>query len=228
MGLVVCVGMLVDLGREDEEGVDQLRGDLNTLNDVLREHGLEEHKEPESALWEPISFDMYGYSGLHYLRRLAAHLDTDGLLPPPGDESASEDPVLGGYYERLDRRSGLLGRFRRAETDSAGGYDHLMNHSDAEGFYVPQPFAQVLRAPKVTGGLVGSAVSLRDELRRIEEALGIPASLDPEDDELWEATESQGDGDAGWQQYGIESFTCARLLAAAEASIERGAAIVFA
>src|SRR5438874_9337394 len=30
------------------------------------------YDEPEHATWEPLSFDVYGYSGLHYLRRIAA------------------------------------------------------------------------------------------------------------------------------------------------------------
>jgi hypothetical protein len=37
---------------------------------------------------------MYGYSGPHYLRRVAAHLHFDGRLPQPGDHTASQDALL--------------------------------------------------------------------------------------------------------------------------------------
>jgi hypothetical protein len=231
VGLTVCVGLLVELRQTDEEAAASLREQLSALNDVLREHGLAEHHEPEGADWDPLSFDLYGYSGLHYLRRVAAHLDRDGVLPEPGRENASDDPVLAETYELAEGKSvGLLGRLRHKSTElpATGGFDHLVHHSDAEGFYVPQAFRRVLRAPGVVGELVGSSVILRDELERLGRALELPDALDPEDEALWHAAESQGEGETTWERYGVESFTCARLHAAAEASIEHHAAIVFA
>jgi hypothetical protein len=54
-----------------------------------------------------------------------------------------------------------------------------------------------------------------------------PFGIDPESEELWQASDQQGEG-AGWRRYGVESFTCVRLLAAARESLKRGAAVVFA
>jgi hypothetical protein len=232
VGLAVCVGMLVDLAEADDEGAEELQDEFEALSDALRRNGLAEHREPASAEWEPLSFDMFGYSGLHYLRRIAAHLDAGRPLPEPGDTDSSEDALLQGYYDRADRGSGrgLLGRFRRQESTwvDSGPFDHLINHSDAEGYYVPQRFDRVIHASKVPGELVGSSYRLRDELLVLRDALEIPSGLDPEADDLWKAADTQGEGDLTWQRYGVESFTCVRLLAAADASIERGAAIVFA
>ena len=230
MGLTVSVGLPVDL--EDEELAEELQGEFDELNEALRRNGLAEHREPAAVGWEPLSLDMIGYSGLHYLRRIAAHLDANGELPPPGGDDSAEDPVIQAYYERLDAGTGggLLGRLRRrgpAPAAPAGRFDHLINHSDSEGYYVPQRFDRVLRDERVAGELVGSSHALRAELETLRDALAIP-ELDPEGDELALAVESQGEGESVWQRYGIESFTCARLLAAAETSVERGAAIVFA
>jgi hypothetical protein len=80
---------------------------------------------------------------------------------------------------------------------------------------------------KVAGEMIGSAHCLLRECKRLADALAIPHGIDPESDELWEAADSQGEGD-GWHRYGVESFTCVRLSHACEASIRSGAALVFA
>jgi hypothetical protein len=230
VGLAITVGILIDL-EDDPEGADHFHESFEEVNRALRKAGLEEHHEPEAADWVPVSLEMYGYSGLHYLRRVAAHLWADHALPPPGTEdTVDDDPELKKYYATDGGlRTGLLGRFRgEGAREGAPRFDHLIVHSDAEGFYIPQQFGEVIRAGDVVGEYVGSSHSLRDELIVLTEALGLPPGLDPESDDLWDASESQGEGDERWQQYGVESFTCVRLLHAANASIEHGAAIVFA
>ena len=85
----------------------------------------------------------------------------------------------------------------------------------------------VRRALDVTGDLIGSAPRLLAECMELAAALEVPADLDPESDEVWEAAESQGEGEVKWQRYGIESHTCLALIRACRASVETGAAVVF-
>lgn len=228
MGLAIEVGYLADLLGNDAEGADQFRDDMARLNEYLESAGLPPHHEPEMC--EVFSCDMYGYSGIHYLRRVAAHLDLIGKLPSPGGEDASKDDVMEQYY-RLARQSRpgllqkLLGRAPRR-----GTFDHLLVHSDAEGYYLPQDFSSVLFPPpgfEIPGSMIGSSVRLLDECKRLALALQLPLGLDPESEEVWKATESQGRGDLLWQRYGIESFVCLRLYTACERSIRQKAAVVF-
>jgi hypothetical protein len=75
--------------------------------------------------------------------------------------------------------------------------------------------------------MIGSSQALLAELTRVARALGLPPDLDPASDEAFEAAENQGRGES-WKAYGVESLTCLQLQAAARASVERQAAIVFA
>ena len=79
----------------------------------------------------------------------------------------------------------------------------------------------------VPGDMIGSSVRLLNECTRLAEWLELPLDLDPESDELWEAADTPQFNGPKWKQYGIESFSCIRLIRAAQASIESGAAIVF-
>ena len=160
---------------------------------------------------------------------MAAHLDQTGTLPKPGDATAPQDPLLAEY-------SRWFGKKELSWTDQLRGnvrartFDHLILHSDAEGFYLPTDFSEVLFPPSafpVAGAAVGSSVRLLAECQRLAEALDLPTQLDPEDSRVWEASEHQGQGNVRWERYGIESFTCLRLVKAATHSLETGAAIVF-
>jgi hypothetical protein len=228
MGLAVEVGYLADLLANDAEGADWFRRDIARLNDYLASVGREPHREPEEC--ELFSCDMYGYSGLHYLRRIAAHLDLHDSVPPPGDQEASNDKVTQEYYRHAEQPApGPLGRlFRRPPRRRT--FDHLLLHSDAEGYYLPQEFSAVLLPPasfQIPGGMIGSSASLLDECQRLAAALQLPLDTDPEADEVWEACDSQGEGDTQWQRYGIESFVCLRLYNACKCSLKQQAAIVF-
>jgi hypothetical protein len=222
MGLAVEVGILVDVAESDPDSLESFREDFEAANAALAEEGLPTHEEPESASWEPLSFDMYGYSGLHYLRRIAAHLAAGNELPSPGTDEASSDPMLEAYYDAVTKGWRPFRRSSRIDRR----FDHLLVHSDAEGFYVPVEFEDVIFTDDVPGAMIGSSHALARELDALSRALGVPGDVDPESDDLWEASEEQGEGD-GWKRYGVESFTCVRLLAAARASVDRGAAVVF-
>jgi hypothetical protein len=74
--------------------------------------------------------------------------------------------------------------------------------------------------------MIGSSKRLLQECKHLAEVLRIPLDIDPESDELYEATERQGQG-TGWKAYAIESFTCIRLIKSCEASLRSGAAVVF-
>ena len=171
---------------------------------------------------------MFGYSGLHYLRRVAAQLELRGSLPPPGDHCASDDPVLAEYYDTATGTARGLRRVFGKPKPRRLGFDHLILHSDAEGYYLPIAFDDVLIAndDQLAGGMVGSAQQLLAECVKLRDALGIPHDLDPEADALWEAADAQGEG-TGWQRYGVEAFSCVRLLHAAQLSIEERSVIAF-
>jgi hypothetical protein len=219
MGLSVEVGIIADLLENDEEGAEHVREEFEILSRYLVSIGLKPHVEPHDiVVW---SCDLHGYSGLHYLRRVAAHLHYNRKLPTPGDNTAAKDPVLDRYYSDFDR-SDLRKSF--------GTFDHLIVHSDAEGYYIPQDFPRVLipgDAFPIAGGMVGSSQQLREECRKIASSLELPLDLDPEDDLVLQATESQGSGDSTWKRYGIESYSCLQLHYAANWSLKTGAAIVF-
>jgi hypothetical protein len=228
MGLAIEVGYLADMLANDEEGATRFRENMETLNAQLKLSGLRVHNEPESC---PIfSAEMFGYSGLHYLRRLAAHLNIRGKLPEPGDGEASKDPVLEEYYGMVEKSGGSLFGRMFGKKPKEREYAHLIFHSDAEGFYVPQDFREVLFSDenlKIPGGMIGSSQRLLKEMEKLARAIDLPLELDPEAEEIWEAADSQGEGEKTWQRYGVESFTCLRLYHGAKHSVAHSAVIVF-
>jgi hypothetical protein len=229
MGLALEVGILADLLHNDEEGYDYFKRQFEILNRYLRETNLPEHKEPDDCeVWD---CQMFGYSGLHYVRRLAAHLDATGELPSPGDDEAANDVSIQRYFEQVAGVKGsfILKIFKRERIKRT--FDHLIVHSDAEGFYLPIEFTSVIVPPEeleIVGGWVGSSYRLLSECQRIAEALQIPPELDETSEELWNAADSQGEGDEIWQRYGVESFSCVALIRGCMKSIETKAALVFA
>ena len=151
-------------------------------------------------------------------------------LPDPVASDAANDFVLKRYYAQVTRSPDLVSRLFRFRRGSVLGYQHLIFHSDAEGYYVPQDFAEVIvpdDSLEIPGGMIGSVLRLREECRALSQLLEIPDGLDPESEDVLNAAEDPASGTAKWQRYGIESFSCIRLLAACDASAKAGAAIVF-
>jgi hypothetical protein len=230
MGLTLVVGALAELLEQDAGGAPHLEAQFDAVNQALAAAGLPAHTEPRTLSadrrW---SGDMYGYSGVHYLRRIAAHVAAGRSLPRPGDDGASDDPVLGAYFALVDGRApSLFGRML-GRPRPARAFDHLIVHSDAEGYYLPLEFRDVVipdQDLEIDGGMIGSSPMLLRECERLATALGIPPDVVPESDELVEAAESQGEGE-GYLRYGQEVFACVQLREAARRSVETGAAIVF-
>lgn len=230
MGLSLAVGMLADVAECDEDAAGEYESYFAKVNRLLAEHGLPPHREPRDV--EPWSADMVGYSGLHYLRRLAAYVDSGVELPPPGDSDASKDQRLEAYFQHVvaGSPSSTLGRLFRKGPSFRREFDHLIVHSDAEGFYLPTDFPNVLIADDETpvpGQMVGSTPRLLAECERLARVLQIPPDIDCGSEELWEASDAQGEGDVLWKRYGVESFTCVVLREACRRSMATGAAIVF-
>jgi len=224
MGLSVSVGILAELAGRDAEGYEYHQRQFAHLNQALLAEGQSSHEEPDvPSGGAPWSCAMWGYSGLHYLRRIAAYLWADQPLPPPGTEDDVRDPMRDPF---VDRATSLV--YSPTHPSAAS---HLIWHSDAQGYYLPRALPEVLFPAsefKVPGGMIGSAVALQEECARLANALEIPEGLDPEAPDVWEAASQQGYPSASrWRMYGIETFTCLRLLRACEIARESGCAIVF-
>jgi len=229
MGLNLEVGMLADLRENDEEGFEYHRVALEQLSSFLVDRGLPAHHEPlDCEVW---SGDMIGYSGLHDVRRIAAYLDAGKPLPSPSSKNSAQDPCLEAYYASVVRGSpSMLARLFGRSPRFRHQFDHLIVHSDAEGYYLPTDFDEVLFPPadlEVPGGMVGSAQRLLAELDRIANALEIPPTLSDSSEELWEAADSPVMTGKVWQRYGRESYGCVVLREGCRRAITSGAALVF-
>lgn len=212
MGLSMVVGILAD---SDDESADLVRADFAVIRELLDRTGAGPWDEPELNEEDVDWFEMWGYSGLHTVRRLAAHLAENARLPEPlNGRDATDDPLLGNAYADVP-------------DDRAHPFAHLIHHSDCEGYYVPSDFEQVIVDERLAGGFLGSSVRLLTETQAVAAALGLPEDLNPESDEVFEAADSETPAGDGWQRYGVESFVCLRLIHAAKHSIKTGAAIAF-
>ena len=214
-----------EIRESDQEYVEYFEQQVEAINGVLESFGLTPHHEPFDVEDEStLECEMIGYSGLHYLRRVAAYLALGKELPPPGDDGAASDPVLSDYYRIFDAS------FARGQATGIP-FQHLIVHGDAEGYYLPVEFDDVIlpdASLEIAGGMLGSSHALLRECRELAQMLELPADLSFEDDAVWQAVESQGEGESKWERYGIESYTCLALMKACEASVATGAAVVFA
>jgi hypothetical protein len=213
MGLNMVVGVLSDA---EDDYTEMVRADFVGIGELLARAEARQWTEPDLVEAEDAEFEMWGYSGLHAVRRLAVHLAAGGRLPEPLHEAqrATDDPLLRKVYKTLPG-------------DPPGPFDNLIHHSDCEGYYVPVDFAHVIVDKKAPGGYLGSSVRLMVEARRLAEALGLPEDLDPHSEEVFEAADAGEPASEGWQRYGVESYVCLQLLQAAKLSIATGAAIAF-
>ncbi|WP_073815842.1 hypothetical protein [Kitasatospora sp. CB01950] len=211
MGLDVMVGALIDA---EQDTADWFREECATIRAVLEREGLPGWREPETG--EQFCDRVWGYSGLHTLRRVAVHLATKGQLPEPLEDGrrATDDELLReAYFDVPD--------------DPPGPFDHLVHHSDCEGYYVPVDFGPVLVDEELSGGSLGSSVRLLAELKALAEALGLPEDLDPDSEEVSDACDGPAPDAEGWRRYGTESFICLQLMRAARHSVATGAVMAF-
>jgi hypothetical protein len=211
MGLNMVVGVLVDA---DDDYAEMVRTDFAQIGELLERAGAPRWVEP--ATNESAEFPMWGYSGLHTVRRLAVHLAASGRLPEPLVEAGdATDDVL------------LMTAYAASPTDPPGPFDHLVYHSDCEGYYVPVDFQRVIMDENAPGGYLGSSARLLVETRRIVQALGVPEGLDADSEEVFSAADGGTPATDGWQRYGVEAFVCLQLVQATELSIATGSAIAF-
>ena len=112
--------------------MEAIREPFESLNDVLRENGAAPHQEPLDVADDQI-FDaqMWGYSGLQTVRRLAAYHVIELRLPKPGSDAtqSSKDPVLARIYANLFRPAMLSGHGSNRLFGSAKVFRSLNTYS---------------------------------------------------------------------------------------------------
>jgi hypothetical protein len=139
MGLDVVVGWLAQSRQElSDEEFQPIFEPFLALNEVLDEAGQPPHHEPlEIADGDVFEAQMWGYNGLHMVRRLAAHWVIEGALPPPVPYADIDQmPLLdqlyaqhNAYFAATEKR-GLLSRFVKPR--AVPPFAHLLLHSDCE------------------------------------------------------------------------------------------------
>jgi hypothetical protein len=227
MGLAVCVGMLAELLEDDPESAKGFEEELAEVNRVLAAAGLPPHTEPRGPLEldSRASIDGFPYSFIHYLRRAYAHrvLSPDWMATPLADDvDPTADPKIQALLD--------------------GCESHLLCHSDAEGFYVPVDFDEVLfdgdggdeeeaegdadieEPAGLPGGMLGSSQRLLEELVFVAPALGIRLDDGRLSDEEAERIDALIDEDDGLYR---EYVSWLLLYESARLSIEHRTAIVF-
>lgn len=217
MGLVVSVGFS-ERDIKDEAFIEKVPADLKAINVALKAAGVKSHKEklplPREKTWQAV---IGSYRSLHFLRRFAAVLAVTGKIPDPLPKK--KNPTETGDVD-------LYWNLRQAD-DVVFQFDHLMFHSDADGYYVPVDFPTVLKMPETDEGF-GSSVRLQQECETLAEHLEfpLPFDIDFDDDVLWKKM-TKAAKDKVWSKYQTEAFVCAVLHTACERSIQNKAVIAF-
>ncbi|MEC5385759.1 hypothetical protein VVD49_08490 [Uliginosibacterium sp. H3] len=213
MGLAISVGYLADILEHDPEGAEWFEEGMTAANKLLNAAGLPSHTEPRvlPPLVSRASLCSFPYSFIHYLRRAYAYRseDPDWIATPVKDGiDPGSDPAI---EEALESFS-----------------SHLLCHSDAEGYYLPVDFHDVLfaddEADDLPGGMLGSSYRLLEELVLVAPALGIDLQdgllSDVEAERINQVTHS----DEGLHR---EYASWLALYDSAQLSIQHGSAIVF-
>jgi hypothetical protein len=243
MGLSIEVGYFADIKENDSEAFAEDFVNVAIMNSALSAHGASPYSE-NLDIEQIVGFDMLGYSGLHYVRRIAAHIAFGDIDCAPCTDGNYNDIYFKKWYEEhenyLDYKPGILQKIFGDKTKKPQ-FEHLMAHSDAEGYYVPVLFDDVL-FPDVDGfpgGMFGSSYKLLEECKIIAKILEIPEGLTPDEPELHRAIFIQSGDSSGsftngrdcypekWKRFAVETYGCLVLIKAAEASIAESCAIVF-
>ena len=210
MGLGICVGMLADLIERDEKGAQWLRKSMEAVNRCLQAEGAPQHSEPEKldALTNRAQIRGFPYSFIHYLRYAYAYRVADAnwiASPLPDQVSPTKDDTV--------------------ESETEQFISHLLCHSDAEGFYVPVDFHDLIMGDDLPGGFLGSSYRLLDELRVVAPALDITLEEDGQlsDEEAKRLNEVAADNSGLYR----ECCTWLALYEAARLSLKHSTAIVF-
>jgi hypothetical protein len=219
------MGLTIQVGYDEWWGSQEVEDTFTPINQILLAHSLPNHHEPFPPPPPlPLDWETYGYHGLHYLRRLAAHLWASSTLPqtPGNNENISDDPVIKDYYIDL------------FDVSPSGNFNHLMFHSDADGLYIPLAFEKVLFSPDLapSNRFVGSSSSLLAECLRLARALELPEDLDKNDDDLFDAIEAQATHQPShdqrlWIRYAVEAYVCRNFVEACRLSVTTGCALRF-
>ena len=231
MGLALITGILSDLKSEDVEGYEYFKDQFDGIQGILRQNGIQtDYTEPvdldKKLIWD---CQMYGYGGLHYLRRLAAHIWDGKKNIEPGNEEASEDKVMEKYCDQsMAEESSFNSLLSKMGIKSKKlNFDHLMFHSDAEGFYIPVEFDDVIFDDAIAGGMIGSTYKLKSELEVLIDWLGLDLTIDTDSEEFWALPEEQNRNEIKWKNFGVESYSCINLYLACKESIKNKCAITF-
>jgi hypothetical protein len=156
MGLAISTHFLVDMITNDAEGEAWFRDHMKQLAVILAKEGLPPHVEPEvrGPAKARRHVGSFPYSFLHYLRRAYAYVHEDEPLTPLAEGvDPNDDPMVEEANVLLD--------------------SHLLCHSDAEGYYVPFDFENIIVDDAIPGGMIGSSQRLFAELVAVAPAIGI-------------------------------------------------------
>ena len=208
MGLAVSTHFLADMLANDAEGAESITKNIALVNEFLGEAGLPLHTEPTEVRTRTRPHTgSFPYSFLHYLRRAFAYVHEEMLLTPVGeDDDPSQDDAI---------------------EDASSLFDtHLLCHSDAEGYYVPIEFEEVIFDTDergLPGGSIGSTQRLMAEL--IETAPVLDITLENGQLIDAEATAIHQDADRG--PYWRERLVWLAMFEAARVSLADKTLIVF-
>lgn len=138
-------------------GIGQLESDeLQLVNRVLADNGVAPFEEPPKLPKLASRSRRVGlaYTELALLKRAYICM-RKGRKPTPLDELSQEDldEILDGVSIYIE--------------------SHLLCHSDAEGYFVPVDFEDVLYDGALPGGMLGSSQRLHAELVELAPTLGI-------------------------------------------------------
>jgi hypothetical protein len=206
MGLAISTHFLADMLANDAEGAEWIQRNIELVNTLLEENGLTKHVEPTVVTTKMRAHcGSFPYSFLHYLRRAYAYVHECMELTPAGDDP-SEDPAIEEAGTLFDTR--------------------LLCHSDAEGYYVPVAFDEVifdLEERGLPGGSLGSTQSLMKELLATAPVIGIQVKDGQVSDADVAAINADEEGRPDWR----ERLVWLTMFEAARVSLADKTMIVF-